>query len=111
MPPDDRTVGGHATCGVGVRDRVERSQCPRTRRDRERPKEDRSRPECRPLPNDSLNMAKHRKSPHLAFWKVLKGHDPFEVTRKEPRVAVCAKQYVFDAQSSGKFNPMAMPFV
>ena len=54
-----------------------------------------------------LNMARHRNSPHLAFWKVLKeGYDHFEVTRKEPKVAVCDKHYVFDAQSSGKFNPM-----
>ena len=53
-----------------------------------------------------LNMAGHRNSPHLAFWKVLKeGYDHFEVTRKEPKVAVCDKHYVFDAQSSGKFNP------
>ena len=54
-----------------------------------------------------LNMARHRDSPHLAFWKVLKeGYDHFEVTRKEPKVAVCDKHYVFDAQSSGKFNPV-----
>jgi murein L,D-transpeptidase YafK len=54
-----------------------------------------------------LNMAKHRDSPHLAFWKGLKqGYDHFEATRKEPKVAVCDKRYVFDAQSSGKFNPV-----
>jgi murein L,D-transpeptidase YafK len=54
-----------------------------------------------------LNMARYRDSPHLAFWKVLKqGYDHFEVTRKEPKVAVCDKHYVFDAQSSGKFNPV-----
>jgi murein L,D-transpeptidase YafK len=54
-----------------------------------------------------LNMARHRDSPHLAFWKVLKqGYDHFEVTRKEPKVAVCDMHYVFDAQSSGKFNPV-----
>ena len=54
-----------------------------------------------------LNMARHRDSPHLAFWKVLKqGHDHFEVTRKEPKVAVCDRRYVFDAQSSGNFNPV-----
>jgi murein L,D-transpeptidase YafK len=53
-----------------------------------------------------LNMARHRNSPHLAFWKVLKeGYDHFEVTQKEPKVAVCDKHYVFDAQSSGKFSP------
>jgi murein L,D-transpeptidase YafK len=54
-----------------------------------------------------LNMAGHRNSPHLAFWKMLKeGYDHFEVTRKEPKVAVCDKHYVFNAQSSGKFNPV-----
>ena len=54
-----------------------------------------------------LSMARHRNSPHLVFWKVLKeGYDHFEVTRKEPKVAVCDKHYVFDAQSSGKFNPV-----
>jgi hypothetical protein len=54
-----------------------------------------------------LNMAKHRNSTHLDFWKALKeGYDHFEVTRKEPKVAVCDKHYVFDAQSSGKFNPV-----
>jgi murein L,D-transpeptidase YafK len=54
-----------------------------------------------------LNMARHRNSPHLAFWKVLKeGYDHFEVTRKEPKVAVCDKHYVFDAQSTGKFSPL-----
>jgi murein L,D-transpeptidase YafK len=54
-----------------------------------------------------LNMARHRSSPHLPFWKVLKqGYDHFEVTRKEPNVAVCDRRYVFDAQSSGNFNPV-----
>src|SRR5436190_11639377 len=52
-------------------------------------------------------MARHRDSPHLAFWKMLKqGYDHFEVTRKQPKVAVCGMHYVFDAQSSGKFNPV-----
>src|SRR6476659_2795347 len=53
-----------------------------------------------------LNMARHRNSPHLAFWKVLKeGYDHFEVTQKEPKVAVCDQHYVFNAQTSGKFSP------
>jgi hypothetical protein len=47
-------------------------------------------------------MAKHRNSPHLAFWKMLKkGNDHFEVSKLEPRVNVCEKRYVFDAQSPG----------
>jgi murein L,D-transpeptidase YafK len=45
------------------------------------------------------NFAKHRNNPNLAFWKVLKrGNDHFEVTRLEPKVDVCEKHYVFDAQ-------------
>lgn len=53
-----------------------------------------------------LNMARHRNSPHMAFWKMLKeGYDHFEVTRLEPKVDVCEKRYVFDAESSGKFSP------
>jgi murein L,D-transpeptidase YafK len=53
-----------------------------------------------------LNMARHRNSPHMAFWRMLKeGSAHFEVTRQEPKVDVCDRHYVFDAQSSGKFNP------
>ncbi|MBO6508323.1 MAG: murein L,D-transpeptidase, partial [Roseibium sp.] len=44
------------------------------------------------------NMARHRKSPHLDYWKMLKtGYDHFEVTKKPPKVSVCEKKYVFDA--------------
>jgi murein L,D-transpeptidase YafK len=53
-----------------------------------------------------LNMAKHRNSPHMAFWKMLKqGYDHFEVTRLEPKVDVCEKRYVFDAETNAKFGP------
>jgi murein L,D-transpeptidase YafK len=52
-----------------------------------------------------LNMARHRNSPHMAFWRMLKqGYDHFEVTRLEPKINVCNRHYVFDAQSSGKFS-------
>ena len=52
-----------------------------------------------------INMAKHRNSPHMAFWKMLKqGYDHFEVTRLEPKVDVCEKRYVFNAEASGKFS-------
>src|SRR6202047_3928211 len=54
-----------------------------------------------------LNMARHRNSPHMAFWRMLKqGYDHFEVTRQEPKIDVCDRHYVFDAQSSGKFSPV-----
>ena len=44
-----------------------------------------------------LNMAKHRNSPHMAFWRMIKqGYDHFEVTRQEPqgrrlREALCVR--------------------
>jgi murein L,D-transpeptidase YafK len=48
-----------------------------------------------------LNMAKHRDSPHMAFWKMIKeGNDHFEVTHREPKVDVCDKRYVFDAAAT-----------
>jgi hypothetical protein len=45
-----------------------------------------------------VNMAKHRNNPNMPFWKMIKeGNDHFEVTRQEPKVDFCEKQYVFDA--------------
>jgi murein L,D-transpeptidase YafK len=53
-----------------------------------------------------LNMARHRNSPHMAFWKMLKqGYDHFEVTRLAPKLDVCDKRYVFDAETSDEFSP------
>jgi len=59
------------------------------------------------------NLARHRNNPNLAFWKMLKiGNDHFEATHLEPRVNVCNRVYVFDAQSPPKspkslvFNPI-----
>jgi murein L,D-transpeptidase YafK len=59
-----------------------------------------------------VNMAKHRNSPHMAFWRMLKqGSDVFEVTRHEPKVDVCDKRYVFDAVAPNgaplNFSPRA----
>ena len=48
------------------------------------------------------NLAKHRNSPHLPFWRMIKdGYDHFEVTRLQPSVDVCEKRYVFNAVSPG----------
>jgi murein L,D-transpeptidase YafK len=53
-----------------------------------------------------LNMARHRNSPHMAFWKMLKqGHDHFEVTHLEPKVDICEKRYIFDADAMDSFSP------
>src|SRR6266567_4065037 len=53
-----------------------------------------------PFRMTAQNFAKHRNNPHIAFWKMLKkGNDHFEVSKLEPKVNVCDKRYVFDAQS------------
>jgi hypothetical protein len=47
----------------------------------------------------SANLARHRNNPNLAFWRMIKqGNDLFEVTRQEPKIDVCDKHYVFDAE-------------
>ncbi|OCJ03025.1 hypothetical protein A6U87_18300 [Rhizobium sp. AC44/96] len=53
------------------------------------------------------NMVKHRMSPNIEFWNMLKvGYDNFEVTKRPPEVNVCEKKYVFNQQSAnGDFNP------
>jgi murein L,D-transpeptidase YafK len=54
------------------------------------------------------NMARHRNNPHMPFWKMLKeGYDHFEVTRLQPKVDVCEKRYVFNAdQPDGADAPL-----
>ena len=45
------------------------------------------------------NLARHRNNRNLTFWKMLKvGNDHFEATDLEPKVDVCNRLYVFDAQ-------------
>src|SRR5580692_1754418 len=57
------------------------------------------------------NLARHRNSPNLAFWKMLKiGNDHFETTHLEPRVDVCDRLYVFDAQPPS-YSPHPLVFV
>ena len=46
------------------------------------------------------NMAKHADNPNMDFWRMLKvGYDSFEITRTPPKVDVCDKHYVFDADA------------
>jgi murein L,D-transpeptidase YafK len=59
-----------------------------------------------------VNLARHRTNPNMAFWKMIKeGNDHFEVTHLEPKVEVCNRHYVFDAQQPANstkplaFNP------
>jgi murein L,D-transpeptidase YafK len=52
------------------------------------------------------NLAKHRNNPAMSFWKNIKeGNDHFMVSRAEPKVDVCEKHYVFDAEApAGSFH-------
>src|SRR5438477_4845259 len=66
-----------------------------------------------PFRMTAKNMARHRNNPNLPFWKMLKeGSDHFEVTHLEPKVDVCEKHYVFDAEQDPNvtkplnFNPV-----
>ena len=54
------------------------------------------------------NLARHRTNPNIDFWKMLKiGNDHFEVTHLEPKVDVCNRRYVFDAQPpANSTNPL-----
>src|SRR5262245_7030898 len=59
-----------------------------------------------PFRMTALNIARHRASPHMPFWRMLKqGHDHFEVTHLEPRIDVCERRYVFDAETTERFSP------
>jgi hypothetical protein len=52
-----------------------------------------------------LNMARHRNNPNMPFWRMLKeGSDHFEITRREPKVDICEKRYVFDVEGNGRFD-------
>jgi len=45
------------------------------------------------------NMARHAGNPNMAFWQKLKeGSDHFEVTGMPPKVGVCGREYVFNAE-------------
>ncbi len=54
------------------------------------------------------NMARHKDSPNLDFWKMLKvGYDQFEISHRPPVVNVCNHTYVFNqvAAPGQSFNP------
>jgi murein L,D-transpeptidase YafK len=54
------------------------------------------------------NLARHRTNPNMPFWTMLKeGNDHFLVTHLEPKVDVCERHYVFDAQPpAGSTKPL-----
>jgi murein L,D-transpeptidase YafK len=49
-----------------------------------------------------VNLVKHLDNPNMPFWRMLKeGNDHFEVTHLEPKIDVCEKRYLFDAEPVG----------
>ena len=55
------------------------------------------------------NMARHRKHKWYTFWHHLKeGHDAFEATRIPPKIHVCARRYLVNAEFvnyAGRVDP------
>lgn len=63
-----------------------------------------------PFRMTAANMARYRDDPNYAFWKNLKeGYDDFEISRVPPKVDVCEKRYVFNAETEAgtAFSPAA----
>jgi murein L,D-transpeptidase YafK len=53
------------------------------------------------------NLARHRTNPNMPFWAMLKeGNDHFLVSHLEPKVDVCERRYVFDAQPPNSSKPL-----
>ncbi len=60
-----------------------------------------------PFRMSAENLAKNVNHSNFKFWTLLKeGNDHFEVTRKQPKVDVCEKRYVFNRtlEEGKKFN-------
>jgi murein L,D-transpeptidase YafK len=59
-----------------------------------------------PFHMTATNMAKHRNNPAMPFWRNIKeGNDHFMVSRAEPKVDVCERHYVFNAEAPpGSFH-------
>ena len=64
-----------------------------------------------PFRMTASNLARHRTNPNMPFWRMIKeGNDHFEVTHMEPKVDVCDRHYVFDAQSPAN-SPNRLPSI
>jgi murein L,D-transpeptidase YafK len=58
------------------------------------------------------NLAKYRHDTNMPFWRNLKeGADHFEVTKREPKVAVCGGKYAFNTVSECAEDPEIAPVV
>ena len=65
-----------------------------------------------PFKMTDANLAAHAKNPWLDFWRNLKeGYDAFETTRLPPRVGLCDRRYVVEANRPGEVGaegPLAL---
>lgn len=58
-----------------------------------------------PFRMTAKNMARHRNNPNMPFWKNLKeGNDHFETSKLEPKIEVCERKYVFNAEISTAYS-------
>jgi murein L,D-transpeptidase YafK len=56
-----------------------------------------------PFRMTEANLTRHKGSQWYGFWKTLKeGYDTFEQTQLPPKVAVCSKQYLLNANFFGQ---------
>ncbi len=55
-----------------------------------------------PFRMTTRNMAAYKNDPNFTFWKTLKeGYDYFELTKRQPKVSVCGRRYVFNSEFAG----------
>jgi murein L,D-transpeptidase YafK len=62
-----------------------------------------------PFRMTAANLARHHDDPNMPFWRTLKvASDEFDLTLRPPKVDVCDRQYVFNADGNGAtFDPDA----
>jgi murein L,D-transpeptidase YafK len=64
-----------------------------------------------PFRMTAANLARHRTNPNMPFWNNLKeGNDHFLVSHLEPKVDVCDRHYVFDAQPPANATNKSLVF-
>ncbi|SCX19583.1 L,D-transpeptidase family protein [Agrobacterium rosae] len=55
-----------------------------------------------PFRMTARNMAAYKDDANFPFWKTLKeGYDTFELTKRQPKVSVCGRRYVFNSEFAG----------
>ncbi|WP_250982054.1 murein L,D-transpeptidase family protein [Rhizobium sp. CG4] len=55
-----------------------------------------------PFRMTAKNMAMQKDDENMPFWRTLKeGYDSFELTKRQPKVSVCGRRYVFNTEFSG----------